>query len=304
MAIEVKHKFVSAKPDGVDDTVVRPSDWNDTHELTMASGFVLGRASSGAGPVEELDIIAAFGQCRLALDGANLRLSRFNGRHITINSTLRVIPTEGVTLAPTGLSANTTYYIYAEWTGTAVALLASTTAPVTQIATGVRVRGGDGARTLVGMERTNASAQWAGLVRSWFNDPGVASFGRFSANRSTTSTTLVEINTEIRIEALLWAGETWDVALSAVVDNNTALNFVAAGIAFDNTNTALRGTVAATSSTANAANSLAQVLRENGLSEGYHFATVLGRVGANTGTFRGGTANADITSTLTGFARR
>ena len=34
MAITVKHKFVSAIPDGTDATIVRPSNWNDTHELT------------------------------------------------------------------------------------------------------------------------------------------------------------------------------------------------------------------------------------------------------------------------------
>jgi hypothetical protein len=34
MAITVKHKFVSTIPDGDDTTVVRPSNWNDTHELT------------------------------------------------------------------------------------------------------------------------------------------------------------------------------------------------------------------------------------------------------------------------------
>ena len=33
MAITVKHKFVSTIPDGDDTTVVRPSNWNDTHEL-------------------------------------------------------------------------------------------------------------------------------------------------------------------------------------------------------------------------------------------------------------------------------
>jgi hypothetical protein len=34
MAITVKHKFVSAIPDGTDPTIVRPSNWNDTHDLT------------------------------------------------------------------------------------------------------------------------------------------------------------------------------------------------------------------------------------------------------------------------------
>ena len=34
MAITVKHKFVSAIPDGTDTTIVRPSNWNDDHDLT------------------------------------------------------------------------------------------------------------------------------------------------------------------------------------------------------------------------------------------------------------------------------
>jgi hypothetical protein len=40
MAKSVKHKFVSAIPDGTDDTIVRPSNWNDDHDLTdiAASG--------------------------------------------------------------------------------------------------------------------------------------------------------------------------------------------------------------------------------------------------------------------------
>jgi hypothetical protein len=33
MAITVKHKFVSAIPDGDDDAIVRPSNWNDDHDL-------------------------------------------------------------------------------------------------------------------------------------------------------------------------------------------------------------------------------------------------------------------------------
>jgi len=34
MAITVKHKFVSAIPDAGDPTIVQPSNWNDSHELT------------------------------------------------------------------------------------------------------------------------------------------------------------------------------------------------------------------------------------------------------------------------------
>ena len=39
MALSITHSFVSAIPDGADATLVRPSDWNDTHAL---SGFGTG----------------------------------------------------------------------------------------------------------------------------------------------------------------------------------------------------------------------------------------------------------------------
>ena len=54
MAISLKHAFESAIADGVDDTVVQPSDWNAEHTLTMATSRVLGRITAGTGAAEEL----------------------------------------------------------------------------------------------------------------------------------------------------------------------------------------------------------------------------------------------------------
>lgn len=54
MALTVKHKKVSSRTDGADTSLVRPTDWNDTHLLESASNVVLGRVSSGTGAVEEL----------------------------------------------------------------------------------------------------------------------------------------------------------------------------------------------------------------------------------------------------------
>jgi hypothetical protein len=55
MAITVKHKFVSAIPDGTDATVVRPSNWNDDHDLVGTVPVVNGgtgvTSSSGANSV-------------------------------------------------------------------------------------------------------------------------------------------------------------------------------------------------------------------------------------------------------------
>lgn len=54
MAISLLHDFQSAKGDGLDTTVVQPSDWNAEHVLEMATGKVLGRSTAGTGPAEEL----------------------------------------------------------------------------------------------------------------------------------------------------------------------------------------------------------------------------------------------------------
>jgi hypothetical protein len=54
MAISLKHLFQSAKTDGPDNTIVQPSDWNDEHVLTQATGRLLGRTSAGTGATEEI----------------------------------------------------------------------------------------------------------------------------------------------------------------------------------------------------------------------------------------------------------
>lgn len=40
MAVTVTHPFVSAIPDGIDTTLVRPSNWNATHSITGSIGTV------------------------------------------------------------------------------------------------------------------------------------------------------------------------------------------------------------------------------------------------------------------------
>ena len=54
MTVSLKHKFTNPKSDGGDATIVRPSNWNDEHDLTLDQDRVLGRVSSGNGAVEEL----------------------------------------------------------------------------------------------------------------------------------------------------------------------------------------------------------------------------------------------------------
>jgi microcystin-dependent protein len=66
MTLHVTHLFVSAKGDGPDSTLVRPSaasgGWNADHKLVTDSTapIVLGRQSPGAGVIEELPISVIF----------------------------------------------------------------------------------------------------------------------------------------------------------------------------------------------------------------------------------------------------
>ena len=57
MAYWIKHKFQSAKADGTDVTLVKPTNWNDEHELWMDEGTIIGRPpGGGSGPGESIPI--------------------------------------------------------------------------------------------------------------------------------------------------------------------------------------------------------------------------------------------------------
>lgn len=71
MTVSLKHKFTSAKTDGADTTVVRPSNWNDEHDLTLAASRLLGRATASTGAAEEVTVGTS-----LDLDAATKTLRR------------------------------------------------------------------------------------------------------------------------------------------------------------------------------------------------------------------------------------
>jgi microcystin-dependent protein len=53
----LKHKFTSLKADGGDATFVKPSDWNDEHDLVAdGASMYLGRDATGSGNVQEIPV--------------------------------------------------------------------------------------------------------------------------------------------------------------------------------------------------------------------------------------------------------
>src|SRR5262249_46465381 len=122
------------------------------------------------------------------------------------------------------------YYIYAYWTGSAIALEYSTTAYAAQAGTGILIKSGDATRTLVGLWSSGASAATWSTSRceggSWFNPRYKTQFG--GANLVTTgSTSFVEIASGARVPWLSFTGRavTALVQVRCYIDTNSAAYF-------------------------------------------------------------------------------
>lgn len=72
MTIAITHPFVSAKGDGSDATLVRPSNWNAAHATSMATGAVIGRQTAGVGAFEELTLTAYMAAALASTDAPSL----------------------------------------------------------------------------------------------------------------------------------------------------------------------------------------------------------------------------------------
>lgn len=224
--------------------------------------------------------------CKLSLSSGNIVLSRYNGRLLTINSVNEIIPSGGVSLAATGLTPSTLYYIYAYMSSGTMTLEASTTAPSTDATTGIQIKSGDSTRSLVGMARPVTGPAWVDtikqrFVRSWYNRDRPRGASVFTADRSTTSTTLIELNTEIRCEFLVWDDENIQANFSGwggtsaggpaivklVLDANTA-DFARCG-------------------TALSSSSNLSISGANSTTVGYHYATIYASVSTGSMTIFG-----------------
>jgi hypothetical protein len=246
------------------------------------------------------------------LSATALKFAPYGGRFIEINGAVLQIPNAGIAglantsvyvngVAAQNLAANTTYYVYAfNNAGTITAdfrtdgngHLTDTTAGNE----GVEVRcstgtTADSTRTLIGLIRTNASSQFVDsyaqrFVRSWFNRKPAATINYFAADRTTSSTTTVEINSEIRNEVLILAGESWLINIAGNISNNTTGARTFAGIGVDNAVGQQSGTYFHSSS-ANQAGACSATDLEVSLTEGYHYSTVVGNASTGTSTYYG-----------------
>jgi hypothetical protein len=166
------------------------------------------------------------GQARLTYSSATaLLLSPCDGNLLYINGTIQKVPSAGVTLANTGLSASTQYFVYAYMVGSVMTLEAVTTAPFTAT-NGIVQKTGDPTRSLVGMCYTSASSQFQDVAQGAV---GVLSYfcrrNKTAAavnSNTTSSTTFIPL---VAVVFLAWSDEAVQITTSGNVSNTTNSNF-------------------------------------------------------------------------------
>jgi hypothetical protein len=228
--------------------------------------------------------ITAVGQCRLILSAGSLKLSAMDGNRLTVNGRNCTIPDAGVTLAATGLTATTRYYIYAvAAAGVVTSLEASTTGhsiDTTALNKGVEIKTGDSTRTLVGMAYVKTAATFADtpaqrFVLSWFNRKSITGSAPFTSNVAGSSTTYAELSSSFRLEFLNWSGDIVDLRFSGPIFGNAAGSYVQSTFGIDSTTAAEDAFSQLALLGANQGTSQTLQFGKTGLSEGYHYATVL-----------------------------
>jgi len=230
-------------------------------------------------------------QCRLNFVSATeVRLHRHDGALITIGGTAQIIPETGPSLAPDDLTPGTTYYVYAYMDDDTLSLEAAATAP-TIAPNGQKVKTGDASRALVGMVNPVTGPNFADSatnrrVLSYYNRRPKNVLNGFTANRTTTSTTFAEVNSENRVTFLSWGDADERFALNGWQSHSVASNSVLSALCLDAIGTQLVTSLAVT------AGSAAATYEPSGtaITAGLHTLLYGGRVNsAGTGTY--GTIN-------------
>lgn len=259
------------------------SDWNISLAGAPGTGDLLStnnlsELTNKATARSNLGVPQTYGQCKLVKSGANLVLQPFNGNLLTIAGVTNAVPDAGVSLAATGLTAGTTYLIYAYMNAGTMTLEASITAHATSTTAGnkgTEIKSGDDTRTLVGMGRVITGAAWADsatqrFVASWFNRERRSAIGTTDSSSTENGTSSYAEKSISKAEFVCWADELVEPIVTGVINNSANTGAIGAvafidgasvGLAYDANPNQTAGRCPLTSS------------HSTKLTEGYHYVT-------------------------------
>lgn len=287
---------------------------NNTKKLAFDASTVVGTrtyiAPNASGTLLIDTLIPVFGAVQFRRASSSVcTLFPFKGNLVSFpNAAMARIGSSGVSSTITSayldgvagqtLSASTRYYAYLWNSGTALSpayvIDWSATGHSVDANTGIEIKTGDATRVLVGMAYPQAGPVFsdsaaARLVVSWENRKPRQMQATFTADRSTSSSTFVEINTEIRCNFLSW-GDALQASFAGSVSNSGGTN-ATTGLSIDGGISGIPTTGwGIGSTTANINASLAATLQP---SEGFHYLTVVGKSAGVTSTWKGTSSVSD-----------
>jgi hypothetical protein len=235
--------------------------------------------------------VGALGQCILALSSGNVVLTPLNGNLLSINGVQCTVPHAGVSLAPTGLSVGTLYYIYATQSGGVInALVASTTAhsiSTTAGNKGVAILTGNDNYTLVGMVYVVSGPAFADsatqrLVRSWFNRNSKPLQGSSLGSSAGLNATIQEVSSNLRVGFLVWTGEVVSLKGGIGYYSSVSGSIIAAELNLDGSNAGPSEVI----NTDGSGHVIPMaVFYEVSPAEGYHYVTIFASLSSGSASF-------------------
>lgn len=300
----------SSAPQLLDTIPIRRGSTTPSKALRVELDTNLTAATTRVWTAQDKDLTVAgvldnHGRCQLQYVGTtSIKLAPYNGNGVMINGLVYNIPSAGVTLANTGLTAATLYYIYVYNNAGTLTLEASTTAHATDTTTGVEIKSGDATRTLVGKvymdsgtPGTYADSATKRWVISWFSQRPRSGLSAFTADRSTGSSSYTELNTEIRVQFICWPNSSVRIQANGGHEHNGTAN-VNTSIGIDSTSTAQDSYCTYQPASNGIDGPFSVSVFTEGLSgTAVHYATLLGQVpgGSGTGLWTGGSSGARST---------
>lgn len=257
---------------------------------TQVRDAIIGMASGNSG------LLRFVSTTQLAYVPDRGAFHRVNGKGYLIPAAGMLIPNTGVHVSGVAgqtLAISTDYLLFDMDDGTgnlipdfwplATGHMMDTTAG--NVGQEVRNNGGvpDSTRSLIGMVGTDAAGHFsdtdgARLLLSWFNQDAKTSITTFTAQRSTSSNSPVEVNSEIRAQFLTWGNKEVIAAISGEVwASLSSTSSIVVSVGFDGSTALVPGASVAslTSNNAGAPIGVYSPQKAGALAEGRHTATLL-----------------------------